>query len=486
MMKHETNTFSPIPTSLDRFFEWGGHLGDDAYHAYKGTGMPFSAYIDVAETAGHQVITPIAAEAMPSGIVQAEAYNFMTKQILEAVQTGVDAALLDLHSAMVSETTDDGEGTLLYEMRKINPQLPIGVTYDLHANLTQKMVENCTCLIGYKTYPHIDMYEVGSQIADILLNSIDENYEPVIYWARPPVLAQTLRMGHSDEPMKSILALTKEAEKDPEILAATVFGGFPLADFNDAGSSACIVAKHDTKLAKDWCDRIVKQIWENRREFVYSGRVLSEALTYAKSLDDGPTILLDHADNVGSGGTQDVMTVIEEVIKAGLEDVAVAAVYDPEAVDLMTKAGIGQEISLNLGGKTDMPSINTKGQPLRIKGTVKTLTNGEWIVRGPMYTGVKVSMGNTAVLAVGGMEIVIISKHHEPWDTVVFTSVGIQPDKKRYLLLKSRIHYRAGFEQLAKNTITCDGEGVTTSDNNLLTFRKVRRPIYPLDNINEP
>ena len=486
MMKHETNTFSPIPTPLDRFFEWGGYLGDDAYHAYKGTGMPFSAYIDVAETAGHQVITPIAAEAMPSGIVQAEAYNFMTKQILEAVQTGVDAALLDLHGAMVSETTDDGEGTLLYEMRKINPQLPIGVTYDLHANLTQKMVENCTCLIGYKTYPHIDMYEVGSQIANILINSINENYEPVICWGRPPVLAQTLRMGHNDEPMKSILGLTKEAEKDPEILAATVFGGFPLADFNDAGSSACIVAKHDTKLAKDWCDRIVKQIWENRREFVYPGRVLSEALTYAKSLEDGPTILLDHADNVGSGGTQDVMTVIEEVIKAGLEDVAVAAVYDPEAVDLMTKAGIGQEISLNLGGKTDMPSINTKGQPLRIKGTVKTLTNGEWIVRGPMYTGVKVSMGNTAVLAVGGMEIVIISKHHEPWDTGVFTSVGIQPDKKRYLLLKSRIHYRAGFEQLAKNTITCDGEGVTTSDNNLLTFRKVRRPIYPLDNINEP
>ena len=443
MMKHETNTFSPIPTSLDRFFEWGGHLGDDAYHAYKGTGMPFSAYIEAAEAAGHQVITPIAAEAMPSGIVQAEAYNFMTKQILEAVQTGVDAALLDLHGAMVSETTDDGEGTLLYEMRKINPQLPIGVTYDLHANLTQKMVENCTCLIGYKTYPHIDMYEVGSQIANILINSINENYEPVICWGRPPVLAQTLRMGHSDEPMKSILALTKEAEKDPEILAATVFGGFPLADFNDAGSSACIVAKHDTKLAKDWCDRIVKQIWENRREFVYSGRVLSEALTYAKSLEDGPTILLDHADNVGSGGTQDVMTVIEEVIKTGLEDVAVAAVYDPEAVDLMTKAGIGQEISLNLGGKTDMPSINTKGQPLRIKGTVKTLTNGEWIVRGPMYTGVKVSMGNTAVLAVGGMEIVIISKHHVPWDTGVFTSVGIQPDKKRYLLLKSRIHYRA-------------------------------------------
>ena len=180
------------------------------------------------------------------------------------------------------------------------------------------------------------------------------------------------------------------------------------------------------------------------------------------------------------------MTVIEEVLNAGLEDVAVAAVFDPEAVNLMAEAGVGREISLDLGGKADMPSINKKGKPLRLKGIVKTLTNGEWIVRGPMYTGVKVSMGNTAVLEVGGIEIVITSKHHEPWDTGVFTSVGIQPDKKRYLLLKSRIHYRAGFEQLAKNTITCDGEGVTTSDNNLLDFRKVRRPIYPLDNINEP
>ena len=293
-------------------------------------------------------------------------------------------------------------------------------------------------------------------------------------------------MGHSDEPMKSILALAEEAEKDPKVLAATVFGGFPLADFEDAGSSACIVAKGDANLAKDWCDKIVKQIWENRREFVYSGRPLSEALTYAKSLKDGPIILLDHADNVGSGGTQDVMTVIEEVLNAGLEDVAVAAVYDSEAVNLMAEAGVGQEISLDLGGKADMPSINKKGKPLRLKGIVKTLTNGEWIVRGPMYTGVKVSMGNTAVLEVEGIEIVITSKHHEPWDTGVFTSVGIQPDKKRYLLLKSRIHYRAGFEQLAKNTITCDGEGVTTSDNNLLDFRKVRRPIYPLDNINEP
>jgi microcystin degradation protein MlrC len=227
-------------------------------------------------------------------------------------------------------------------------------------------------------------------------------------------------------------------------------------------------------------------MWKIREEFVYRGEPLEDAVTRAKALTEGPVLLLDHADNVGSGGTQDVMVVIEEVLRQGLKDVAVAAVYDPDAVKTMQEAGIGSTVTLQLGGKTEMPSIDMRGEPLEVTGTVKTLTNGEWIVRGPMYTGVKVSMGHSAVLDTGDVEIVITSQHHEPWDVGVFTSVGIQPEHKRYLLLKSRIHYRAGFGDLGKHTITCDGHGVTTSDNTLLDFRKVRRPIYPLDNINEP
>ncbi|MBL4906950.1 MAG: MlrC C-terminal domain-containing protein, partial [Sneathiella sp.] len=163
----------------------------------------------------------------------------------------------------------------------------------------------------------------------------------------------------------------------------------------------------------------------------------------------------------------------------------VGAVWDPDSVRQMQKAGIGNKITLKLGGKTDMPSIGEVGEPLEITGTVKVLTNGEWTVRGPMYTGVKVFMGPTAVLDTGNMEIVVVSNHHEPWDQGVFTSVGIQPEHKRYLVLKSRIHYRAGFAPIAKATLTLDGKGVTTSDNNLLDYQNVRRPIYPLDLINE-
>ncbi len=491
MMKHETNTFSPVVTDLDRFMAWGGYVGDEAYKAYKGTGMPFGAYLDIAEAAGHEVVTPVAAEAMPSGPVKAEAYEFLTGKILDAVRDGVDACLLDLHGAMVAETTDDGEGTLLENIRRIAPGIPIAVTYDLHTNLTQKMVDNCTCLIGYKTYPHIDMVEVGSQIAHVLMRTIAGEVTPVMAWGQPALLAQTLRMGHDDEPMKTLLALAREAEEDPKVLAATVFGGFPLADFQDAGSSVVVVTDNDQALADRWRDRLVKEMWQRREEFVYQHEPLVDAVARAKEVntlktEGGPTLLLDHADNTGSGGTQDVMTVIEEVLNQGLEDVAVAAVYDPEAVKQMQKAGIGAKITLKLGGKTDMPSIDLKGRPLEITGTVKTLTDGRWTVRGPMYTGVQVSMGHSAVLDTGKVEIVVTSNHHEPWDVGVFTSVGIQPQHKRYLLLKSRIHYRAGFGNLGKATITLDGEGVTTSDNSILDFKKVRRPIYPLDRVNEP
>ena len=158
-----------------------------------------------------------------------------------------------------------------------------------------------------------------------------------------------------------------------------------------------------------------------------------------------------------------------------------AAVWDPGAVAEMAAAGVGAEVTLNLGGKTDMPSIGETGRPLRLTGRVRALTDGRWTVRGPMYTGSEVSTGPTAVFETGGVKIVVVSKHHEPWDLGIFTSAGIEPRHCHYLLLKSRIHYRAGFAPLAKATIACDGTGVTTSDNARLAFERVKRPIFPLD-----
>lgn len=480
MLKHETNTFSPIPTDLQRFRDWGLHFGEAAAEAYRNTAMPLSAYIRRAEALGAEIITPVAAEAMPAGPVSDQAYEALCQPILDAVKAGVDVALLDLHGAMVTQSEPDGEGALLARIRAIAPDLPIAVTCDLHCNLTAAMIENSTALIGYKTYPHTDMYEVADQVAGIVLDAVTTGIWPVMVWGNVPLLSQTLRQGTADVPMGPLVQRCRDWESQEGILAATVFGGFALADMPDAGNSAVIVATGRDP-AQAALNDLLQQTWDARADFIYQHRPLGEAVRAAKGLNHGPVILLDHADNCGSGATQDVMTVIEEVLRQGLEDVAVAAVWDPQAVAQMREAGEGTALSLDLGGKTDMPSIGKKGQPLAVTGRVERLSDGRFTVEGPMYTGVQVNCGPTALFRVGGMRIIVTSLHHEPWDIGIFTMLGIDPAKTRYLLLKSRIHYRAGFGTLPKHTMTLDGSGVTTSDNSQLAYKMVRRPIYPLD-----
>jgi microcystin degradation protein MlrC len=480
MMKHETNTFSPVPTDLQRFRDWGLHEGEAVVRAYRGTNHPLAAFLDIAAEAGAEVVTPVAAEAMPSGYVHRAAYDYLTGRILDALaKGGFDCALLDLHGAMVAEHEPDGEGALLSRMRAIAPDLPIAITFDMHGNMSEAIVRNATVINGYKVYPHTDMYETGARIGRVMLRTLKGELSPVMVWGNVPLLAQTLRMGTADEPMKTMQEMCRAAEQDG-VLAASVFGGFPMADIPDAGLSAIVVANSQAE-AEAVRDRLLDAAWTRKNDFIYQHEPLEQAVARAKTLSDGPTILLDHADNVGSGGTSDSMVVIAELLRQGLEDVAVAAVWDPAAVQQMIKAGIGATVTLDLGGKTDMPSIGAKGRPLRLTGKVRRLSDGEWIVRGPMYTGSRVTTGPTALFETGGLSIVVTSFHHEPWDTGIFTSIGIAPEHCRYLLLKSRIHYRAGFEKLGKVTITLDGVGVTTSDNSLLKFEHVRRPIYPLD-----
>ena len=482
MLKHETNTFSPVPTDLARFRAWGLYEGSAVERAYRGTNHPLAAYLDLAAERGAEIVTPVAAEAMPSGLVQREPYEYLTGRILDALRSGAfDCAMLDLHGAMVAEPDWDGEGGLLEAMRGIAPDLPIAVTLDMHGNVTRRVVDNCTCLIGYKSYPHTDMYEVGKRIGRVLLDAMDGRCRPVMAYGRLPLLAQTLRMGTADHPMGPLQEMTRTEEGRQKILAASVFGGFPMADIPVAGLSAVVVADGDGAAAETARDRLLGFAWDNREEFVYRHEPIEKAIARAKGVNDAPIVLLDHADNVGSGGSADSMVVIRELIRHKVEDVAVAAVWDPQAVETMRRAGAGATLTLDLGGRTDMPSIGVKGEPLRVTGRVRSLSDGEWTVRGPMYTGSRVTTGPTAVFETAGIKIVVTSLHHEPWDAGIFTNNGIDPRHCRYLLLKSRIHYRAGFAPLAKATFTLDGVGVTTSDNRILRYDRLERPIYPLD-----
>ncbi len=480
MMQHETNTFSPVPTPLARFGSPEVPTGKEVYRRFKGTGTGLGAFLDAADAAGMEVATPIAGNAAPSGPVESAAYDHMCDAICAAIAKGCDVCFLDLHGAMVTQTTDDGEGTLLRRIRQMAPELPIAISLDLHANLTDEIVQNCAVLVGYKTYPHLDMYEAGAHAARIMLRALKGEVTPIMCWGQRPILAQTLRMGHDDRPMGPLLAMAR-AEEANGLLAASVFGGFPLADIRQAGLSVATVADGSRAAAEAACERLLSAAWKEKADWIFRSEPLAASIARAKSLTDGPIILLDHADNCASGGTQDTMAVLKEALDQGLRDVAIFGVCDPEAVAAMEAAGVGNEIALELGGKADMPAIGMSGQPLRLSGRVRAITDGDFAITVPMGRGTIVSMGKTAVLDTGQAQIVVCSRHTEPFDPGCFRSVGIEPTSKRYLILKSRIHYRAGFRAISKHEIPCNGVGVTSSDNSLFAFKKVRRPIYPLD-----
>jgi microcystin degradation protein MlrC len=483
-MKHETNTFSPVPTPIGRFAR-GRPLpveGQDAVQAFRGTGDGLGAYIDLAEKAGATFTIPIAASAAPSGPVEDVAFEYMSERICKAVAQGCDAILLDLHGAMVTQTYEDGEGELISRIRKIAPTTPMAVSLDMHTNLYPAMVDQATVVAGYQTYPHVDMHATSQRAGRALLEAIAGRVQPTMTWGNRPMLPHVMRQSSLDSPNKEIQARCAEMERQGA-LCASLFVGFPHADIVNAGVSAVVVTDADPALARKWCDELLDMAWHSREQWVYTIEPLEKSFLRAGGLAARPVVLLDHYDNASSGGTMDTMTVLSGILDAGLEDVAAFAVFDPDAVRKMQEAGIGANVTLQLGGKLDMPSLGLKGKPREVTGKVRNITNGQFRNRGPMRKGVLQDMGATAVLDTGKVEIVVISRQQEPNDLECFHSQGIDPAKKRYLMLKSRVHWRAGFGDMAKATVECAGTGVCTSDYGVLDFRKVRRPVYPLDRI---
>ncbi|HEX5130567.1 MAG TPA: M81 family metallopeptidase [Usitatibacter sp.] len=483
-MQHETNTFSPIPTPWEAFGENGPFIGRDAFEAMKGTRLPMAAFLDLARKEGAEAVTPVAAFANPSGPVDAAAYDRICSLIVEAVRQGCDAVFLDLHGAMVVENrTDDGEGTLIERIRAVAPKVPIAVSLDLHANVTDRMVRNCTVIAGYKTYPHVDMYESGDLAGRMLLRFMKGEIDPVMAWGNRPLLAHTLRQNTSEGGMRDFVDAARAAEAEG-LLATTAFGGFQQADIHDAGISVVVVADRDRAAAQRACDAILDTAWRQKQDFIYRGRPLAEALAEARRIGDqgdGPVLLLDHADNCASGATQDTMHVLRAALAHGLSGIAMGPVRDPEAVARMVEAGLGNRVTLSVGGKVDMPAIGRKGEPMLLTGVVRNVTDGEYTITGPQFTGMRCFMGRTAVLDTGDAQVVVTERNQEPWDRGVFESVGIRPEKQRYLLLKSRMYYRPVFLPIAKGAVLCDGVGVASSDWTQFKYRNVRRPIYPLD-----
>jgi microcystin degradation protein MlrC len=297
-----------------------------------------------------------------------------------------------------------------------------------------------------------------------------------------------MRHAPEDGPSGDIVRYARAMESEGKVLAATFLASFPHADTPHTGFSA--IGGADAKrggaaAAREVCEHMLAIAWGRRAEYAFVAPPLAESVARAKALgagvNNGPVLLIDHCDNCGSGGAQDVMNVVAEILRQQLDDVAIAPIRDAESVARMIAAGVGNDVALELGGKTAMPSIGLAGAPLPVHGRVRAITDGEFVITGPMYTGIRTYLGRTAVLDTGRAQIVVTERAHEPMDLGVFTHCGIDPRRKRFVMLKSRIHYRAGFKPIAAHIVECAGAGVTNADLSVYRYEKLRRPIWPLD-----
>ncbi len=483
-LNHETNTFSPVPTPLAAFGPDGPTFGAAAHAQARGTRTGLGAFIAAAEARDAQIVVAVNATANPSGRVHDEAFERMAASIVDAVREGCDLILLDLHGAMATQSFDDGEGELLKRVRAVAPHTPLAVALDLHGNISQAMVDHADLIVGFKTYPHIDMFETGAHAARLALRMLDSGRRPALAWAQPPLLSHTLRSATGAGAMQRAVQRALELEAQG-LQAVSVFAGFSLADIHDAGMSVVVVGDSPEQ-AQAAANALARQIWDERDGFVYTSEPLAESVAQARRLRDtasaaGPVLLLDHGDNVMSGGSCDTTTLLEECLRQGLRNIGMGPLADPQTVAQCIAAGVGSEVSVELGNKTPLGLAGAQRPPLPLQARVRAIGDGRFCITGPIYTGEVWAMGRSVVLEHEAATIVVSERPMEPLDLGVFTSLGVDPQSFEYLVLKSRMYCRPAFGPIACGLVECDSRGVTGSDYGLFDFRRVRRPIHPLD-----
>jgi len=480
MLSHETNTFSNVPTDRAQFEARDLSYGGEIVETYRGTGTCLGGMIAAAERLGMALLPSVAASASPAGLVTRDVYEHVKQRMLTDLQAAgqLDGVLLDLHGAMVPEGVDDGEGDIIAAVRRtVGPDVPIAVTLDFHGNLGKDMIGGADLLHGYKTYPHVDMAERGMEAAQRLAQVIAGRIKPTAAWRKPPLMPPLGRQGTARGPMRRLYDLADEMEKNPKVISVSLFAGFPYADIPDAGLGIYVVTDDDQALAERLADELARVAWRHRHEFIHTALPVKDAVAKALAADGRPIVLADMADNTGGGAAGDGTEILRELLRVGARGATVACIWDAAAVAACVKAGVGARIMLEIGGKVD----DRHGAPVSVTGTVRTLSDGRFVHRGPMMHGLPGRLGPTAVLDVNDVKVILISYRWQTLDPEMIRFVGIDPLREKILVVKSTIHYRAAFEPIAKEIIEVDAPGLSSSNLARFEYRRVRRPIFPLD-----
>jgi microcystin degradation protein MlrC len=464
----ETNTFAPLPTGLGSYeagarFAAGQH--PNAPTLFSG---PLWAARQRAATHGLTLAEGLVAFAMPGGVTTRVAHETLRDELLADLRAAmpVDIVLLGLHGAMVADGCDDCEGDLLARVRAIvGPKVVIGAELDPHTHLTDTMVRSADLLLAFREYPHTDAVERGLELVDLCVATARGQIRPV-----PGVHdCETIAVLHtSREPMRGFVDRARALEGHGAIVSISAIHGFPWADVADLGTRVLVYADGNADLAQNTADRLGLELRDICETMRTRGPTVDEALDQALAWTaGGPVVIADGADNAGGGAPSDATFVLRRLIERGIDSAVLGPLWDPGAVSLAFEAGEGAHLALRIGGKVAPVS----GDPVDAEVRVLALRRD---AHQTGLTGAREPLGDCALVAVGGVEVLLNTRRTQAFGTDLFTQFGVDLRARRIVVVKSSQHFHAAFSKVASHILYADVPGTLTSDLTTLPFRKAR------------
>ncbi|MEZ5391939.1 MAG: MlrC C-terminal domain-containing protein [Bryobacterales bacterium] len=356
--------------------------------------------------------------------------------------------------------------------------MPIVITLDLHANVTCRMVELASGVFGYRTYPHIDMFESGERAAEWALRILAGEVEPVVGFCKLPLIVPAENMQTTAGPMLALQQAARRCERKRSVESVSVFGVQPWLDIEEMGCSVVATVNKDQALADRIAAEIGRDFWECRRELDVELTPPSEAIQRALAIEGGPVVLSESSDSTGSGSPGDSTGLLRELLRAKLDEPACIFLVDPDTVRAAMEAGVGATLDRKIGGAFD----RKHSKPVRVKARVRMLSDGRWTPRARGYNpGIEQSMGRAAVLDVGRLSILVAERSTMTVDPELFRSHGLDPSYMKIVAVKSPNGFRAAYGPIAKEMIVVDTPGVSTANLERLPYKRIPRPLYPFD-----
>jgi len=470
----ETNTFGPMPTGLASFKDRGYYkAGQHPDHITIFSGPLWAARLRGKERGWH-LSEGMVASAQPSGKTTRHAYETLRDELLADLRAAmpVDMVVLGLHGAMVADGYDDCEGDLLRRVRGlIGPDVVLGAELDPHNHLTPDMVSNADLLIAFKEYPHTDVLERGLELVDLCAALVDKKVKPV---AAVVDCDMIVTMHTSRDPAKAFVERIQSLEGSNGVLSISVSHGFAWGDVPEMGTKVLVYTDNDQAAADALARTLADELIAMREALTVRYPDIDSALDEALAFDGAPVVLADGADNPGGGAASDSTFVLRRMIERGITNAALGPIWDPIAVRIAFDAGQGAHLALRIGGKISPLS----GDPIDLQCNVKALFP-DMVMTG--LANAPVALGDCALVASGGIDIVLVSLRNQAMGTDLFTQLGCNLASKKIVVVKSSQHFYASFSKVAQHVIYVGAPGAVTLDLTTLPYAKVRRPKWPID-----